>query len=63
MNTNTNAQAKHLLAFVDSHKETGHPSAYIHNGRLCVWTAFSDGTGVWEDADATMSGARDILGY
>ena len=53
-----------LLAFCNSHKHAdSEPDAYIYNGRLCFWTSFSDGTGAWEDAPATMEGARWLLGY
>ena len=56
--------AAELLAFCNGHKiDEQDPDAYIYDGRLCVWIAFSDGSGAWEDAAATMTGARWLLGY
>ena len=52
-----------IIAFCDSHNDDYQPGAYIYNDRLCVWTPFEDGTGAWEDADATMAGARWLLRY
>ena len=52
-----------LVRFCNSHNDDYMPDAYTYRGRLCVWTPFNDGSGVWEDADATMKGARELLGY
>ncbi len=52
-----------LVRFCNSHNDDYQPDAYTYKGRLCVWIPFNDGSGAWEDADATIEGARELLGY